>query len=154
MSIPNAGQRKIRPTHPGTMLREDFLFDYGLTVSGLAEALGVSRQTMNELLRGRRAVSPEMALRLSRLFGNSPEFWLNAQRAVDLWYAARAIKTQVERIKPLKVAGARACSGSAIQGSHTREVGGSSQGPRAPAALCRRRGGARRLTRARVRRSG
>jgi len=75
-----------------------------LTVSGLAEALGVSRQTMNELLRGRRAVSPAMALRLSRLFGNSPEFWLNAQRAVDLWNAARAIKTQVERIKPLKVA--------------------------------------------------
>jgi addiction module HigA family antidote len=86
------------------MLREDFLPDYGLTISGLAEALGVSRQTMNELLRGRRAVSPEMALRLSRLFGNSPEFWLNAQRAVDLWDAARAIKTQVERIKPLKVA--------------------------------------------------
>jgi addiction module HigA family antidote len=86
------------------MLREDFLPDYGLTVSGLAEALGVSRQTINELLRGRRAVSPEMALRLSRLFGNSPEFWLNAQRAVDLWDAARAIKTQVQRIKPLKVA--------------------------------------------------
>jgi addiction module HigA family antidote len=77
---------------------------HGLTVSGLAEALGVSRQTVNELLRGRRAVSPEMALRLSRLFRNSPEFWLNAQRAVDLWDAARAIKTQVERIKPLKVA--------------------------------------------------
>jgi addiction module HigA family antidote len=59
---------------------------------------------MNELLRGRRAVSPEMALRLSRLFGNSPEFWLNAQRAVDLWDAARAIRAQVRRIKPLKVA--------------------------------------------------
>jgi addiction module HigA family antidote len=86
------------------MLREDFLPDYGLTVSGLAEAVGVSRQSVNELLRGRRAVSPEMALRLSRLFRNSPEFWLNAQRAVDLWDAARAIKTQVERIKPLKVA--------------------------------------------------
>ena len=104
MSIPNAGQRTIRPTHPGTMLREDFLPDYGLTVSGLAEALGVSRQTMNELLRGRRAVSPEMALRLSRLFANSPEFWLNAQRAVDLWDAAQAIRAEVQRIKPLKVA--------------------------------------------------
>ena len=104
MSIPNTGRRKIRPTHPGAMLREDFLPDYRLTVSGLAESLGVSRQTVNELLRGRRAVSPEMALRLSRLFGNSPEFWLNAQRAVDLWDAARAIKRQVERIKPLKVA--------------------------------------------------
>jgi len=104
MSIPNTGQRKIRPVHPGEMLREDFLADYGLTISGLARASGVSRQTINELLRGRRAVSPEMALRLSRLFGSSAEFWLNAQRAVDLWDAAQAIKTEVRRIKPLRVA--------------------------------------------------
>lgn len=104
MSIPNTRERKVRPTHPGEMLREDFMPDYGLTVSGLAKALGVSRQTINEMLRERRAVSPEMALRLSRLFGNTPEFWLNAQRAVDLWEAARAIKTKVERIKPLSAA--------------------------------------------------
>jgi addiction module HigA family antidote len=86
------------------MLREDFLPDYGLTVSSLAEALGVSRQTINELLRERRSVSPEMALRLARLFGNTPEFWLNAQRAVDLWEANRAIGENIERIKPLNVA--------------------------------------------------
>lgn len=104
MGIPNSRERKVRPTHPGEMLREDFLPDYGLTVSSLAQALGVSRQTINEVLRERRAVSPEMALRLSRLFGNTPEFWLNAQRAVDLWEAARAIKTKVERIKPLSAA--------------------------------------------------
>src|SRR3990170_3051253 len=104
MSIPNTGGREIRPTPRGEMLREDFLPDYGLTVSGLAEALGVSRQTMNELLRERRAVSPEMALRLSRLFGNSPEFWLNAQRAVDLWEAARNIKGKIRHISPLTAA--------------------------------------------------
>lgn len=104
MSIPNTGEMKRRPTHPGEMLREDFLPDYGLTVSGLAKALGVSRQTINELLRERRAVSPEMALRFSRLFGNSPEFWLNTQRAVDLWEANRAISDNVRRIKPLSVA--------------------------------------------------
>jgi len=104
MSIPNTGERAIRPTHPGEMLQEDFLPDYGLTVSGLAEALGVSRQSVNELLRGRRAVSPAMALRLSRLFGNTAEFWLNAQRAVDLWDAAEAIKVEVDKIKPLRVA--------------------------------------------------
>ena len=104
MSIPNTAGMKRRPTHPGEMLREDFLQDYGLTVSGLADAAGVSRQAINELLRGRRAVSPKMALRLARLFGNSPEFWLNAQRAVDLWDAAQAIKDDVERIKPLSVA--------------------------------------------------
>jgi addiction module HigA family antidote len=86
------------------MLREDFLPDFGLTVTGLAKALAVSRQTVNELLRERRAVSPEMALRLARLFGNTPEFWLNAQRAVDLWDAARAMRAEVERITPLRVA--------------------------------------------------
>jgi addiction module HigA family antidote len=104
MSIANTGGMRRRPTHPGEMLREDFLPDYGLSVSALAEALGVSRQTVNELLRERRSLSPEMALRLSRLFGNTPEFWLNAQRAVDLWDAAQAIKADVERIKPLNAA--------------------------------------------------
>ena len=64
MSIANTGGMRRRPTHPGEMLREDFLPDYGLTVAGLADALGVSRQTVNELLRERRALSPEMALRL------------------------------------------------------------------------------------------
>ena len=104
MPIPNSARLKRRPTHPGEMLREDFMPDYGLTVAGLAAALGVSRQTVNELLRERRAVSPEMALRLSRLFGNSAEFWLNLQRAVDLWEAEAAIKDEVRRIKPLRVA--------------------------------------------------
>ena len=103
MSIVNTGIKR-RPTHPGEMLREDFLPDYDLTVSGLAEAIGVSRQSVNELLRERRAVSPEMALRLSRLFGNSPEFWLNAQRAVDLWEAGKAIQGDMRRIRPLSAA--------------------------------------------------
>jgi antitoxin HigA-1 len=86
------------------MLRDDFLPDYELTVSALAEAVGVSRQSINELLRERRAVSPERALRLARLFGNSPEFWLNAQRAIDLWDAEQAIEEDVRRIKPLNAA--------------------------------------------------
>ncbi len=101
MSIPNTIAMKRRPTHPGEMLREDFLPDYGLTASSLAEAVDVSRQTINELLRERRSISPQMALRLARLFGNSPEFWLNAQQAVDLWDAAQAIQSDVARIRPL-----------------------------------------------------
>ncbi len=104
MSIPNTGNRRIRPTHPGEMLREDFLPDYGLTVMALARTLGVSRQTMNEILRERRAVSPEMALRLARVFGNSPEFWLNAQRAIDLWDAGRSLGQKIKQIKPLSAA--------------------------------------------------
>ena len=104
MSIPNDIPMKRRPTHPGEVLREDFMPDYDLTVSGLAEALGVSRQTVNELVRERRSLSPEMALRLSGLFGNSPEFWLNLQRAVDLWDAKAALKDDMRRIKQLRVA--------------------------------------------------
>ena len=104
MSLSNTRAMKRRPTHPGEMLQKDFMPDFGLTVAGLAEAVGVSRQSISELLRARRAVSPEMALRLSRLFGNSPEFWLNAQRAVDLWDASQAIKDDVARITPLRVA--------------------------------------------------
>jgi antitoxin HigA-1 len=104
MSIENTRERKIRPVHPGEMLREDFVTDYGLTASGLAKALGVSRQTVNELLRERRAVTPEMAIRLARLFGNTPEFWLNAQRAVDLWAAEKVLKKSVHQIKPLSAA--------------------------------------------------
>lgn len=104
MSIGNTTGINRRPTHPGEMLREDFLPDYGLSVAGLAEAVGVSRQSINELLRERRAISPDMALRLARLFGNTAEFWLNAQRAIDLWDVAQAIKKDVARIKPLSAA--------------------------------------------------
>ncbi len=104
MSIKNIKPREIAPTHPGEMLREDFMPDYNLKTAGLAEKLGVSRQTVNELLLGRRAVTPAMALRLSRLFGNTPEFWLNAQRALDLWKAQRENRRQIERIKPLRAA--------------------------------------------------
>jgi addiction module HigA family antidote len=104
MSIENSLPRTIRPTHPGEMLREDFLPDYGLTTAGLAEALGVSRQTINEILRERRALTSAMALRLARLFGNTPEFWLNAQRAYDLWQAKQNYQQEIEKIKPLRAA--------------------------------------------------
>lgn len=104
MNIKNTGKRKVPPTHPGTMLREDFMPDYGLTVTSLAEALDVSRQSINELLRERRALTPVMALKLSRLFGNSPNFWLNAQQAVDLWQAEKDLAKDLAKIHTLKAA--------------------------------------------------
>lgn len=70
MAISNTAGMQRKPTHPGEMLREDFLPVHCLTVAGLAESQGVSRQSVNELLRERAAVSLEMALRLARLFGN------------------------------------------------------------------------------------
>ena len=104
VSFENSGRRQVRPVHPGEMLREDFLPDHELSVTSLARALRVSRQTVNELLRERRAVSPQMALRLGRLFGNSPGFWLNAQGAVDLWDAEQSIGVEVRNIRPLAAA--------------------------------------------------
>ena len=101
MSIPNTRPRRVPPTHPGEMLREDFLPDYGLSVSAFAVAIGVTRQTVYELLRERRSVSPEMALRLGRFFGNSPRFWLNAQQAHDLWIVARTAGRHLAKIKPV-----------------------------------------------------
>jgi addiction module HigA family antidote len=104
MSLSNSKPRQIAPTHPGEILREDFMPDYGLTVAALAEAVGVSRQSINDLLRERRALSPAMALRLARLFGNSPHFWMQAQQAVDIWHSEQSNRTALRRIRPLKVA--------------------------------------------------
>ena len=101
MAIPNTTEREIPPTHPGEALREDFMPDYGLTTASLADALGVSRQTINEILRERRAISPSMALRLSRLFGNAPEFWLNAQNERELWQSRQRYQKELDKIQPL-----------------------------------------------------
>ena len=104
MAIPNTIKRETPPTHPGEVLREDFMPDYGLTTTSLADALGVSRQTINEILRERRSITPTMALRLSRLFGNTPEFWLNAQNARDIWDSEQNFKKELNQIHPLDAA--------------------------------------------------
>ncbi len=70
--------KKRPPTHPGEMLREDFLSDYGLTVSRLAEAVGVSRQSINNIVNGRQPISRAMAGKLGRLTGHSSDYWLRA----------------------------------------------------------------------------
>ena len=103
MTITNTQKRIIPPTHPGEMLREDFLPDFALTVTALAEALGVSRQTINEILRERRAISPTMALKLARLFGNSPEFWMKAQHNRDLWESEQRHQSELADIEPLSI---------------------------------------------------
>ena len=104
MGIPNDRKLERRPIHPGEDEAVEFVPEFGLTARSLATALGVSRQSVYELLRERRAVSAEMALRLSRLFGNSADFWLNLQRNVDLWEAEESIKDGLQRIDPLRVA--------------------------------------------------
>ncbi len=104
MTISNTTKREIPPTHPGEMLREDFMSDFNLNATSMATALGVSRQTINELLRERRAITPLMAWRLSRLFGNSPDFWMNAQHSYDLWESEQRFRKELSQIQPLNAA--------------------------------------------------
>lgn len=87
-----------RPTHPGAILREDILPETGLTQGELAERLGVSRRTVNEIIQERRPVTTDMACRLGRAFGNSPQFWLDMQQAVDLYEAQEAHAAEYEHI--------------------------------------------------------
>ena len=94
--------KKRRPTHPGEILRKDFLEPLGLSQREVAERLGVSYVRFNELVNGRRGVTPDTALRLARLFGTTPEFWLNGQRNLDLWLAMHSPETaKIEDIGPL-----------------------------------------------------
>jgi addiction module HigA family antidote len=102
MSIPNTRPMRRRPTHPGEMLREEFLPDYQLSATALAKAAGISPRLMRELLSERRPLSPDMALRFAKLFGTSADYWLNMQRAVDLWDARQASKSAIARIKPIR----------------------------------------------------
>lgn len=92
------------PTHPGALLREDVLPSLGMTQTDLARRLGVSRLTVSELLHEKRAVSPDMALRLGRLLGNGPDVWLRMQQAVDLWTLEQAHSRDYAGIEPVREA--------------------------------------------------
>lgn len=88
------------PTHPGILLREEVLPELDMSQGMLAERLGVSRRTVSELLHARRAVTPDMALRLTRLLGGTAEGWLRMQAAYDLWQWQRrneAVYAGIER---------------------------------------------------------
>lgn len=92
------------PIHPGEFLREDYMPELGLTVAGLAARLGVTRQTVNDIVREKRGLSPDMCLRLARLFGTTPQFWLNMQSKVDLWNSMELHHDDIEAITPLEYA--------------------------------------------------
>jgi len=96
-----------KPVSVGEMLTEEFLTPMGLTQGALAEAMGVPRKLVNELCNDRRAVTADTALMLARVFGNSPEFWLNVQRRTDLWEALHTPKRRqrIELARALQAAG-------------------------------------------------
>ena len=91
----------VAPPHPGGIVRRECLEPLGLSVSKAAEGLGVSRQALSELVNEKAGVSVEMAIRLSKAFGSSPETWLGMQTAYDLWQAReRAGQLEVTRLAP------------------------------------------------------
>ena len=89
------------PTHPGEVLLEDFLRPSGLTQRDLAGAVGVPYQRVNEIVRGRRGITPSTALRLGKFFGTTPDLWMNLQLRWDLHHARRSEARQLARISPL-----------------------------------------------------
>lgn len=94
-----------RPTPPGEVFLEDFLLPLGITQREAAERLRISYPRMNEIVKGRRAVTPDSALRLAKFSSTEPEFWLNLQQAVDLWDAMRTEQAaELEEIRPAHVA--------------------------------------------------
>ena len=91
------------PTHPGEMLLEEFLNPMGLTQRELADGIHVPYQRVNELVNGRRGVTPATALRLAKFFGTSPDVWMNLQLRWDLYHAQRDEAADLSRIQRLKV---------------------------------------------------
>ena len=88
------------PTHPGEMLLEEFLAPMGLTQRELAEAIHVPYQRINEIINGRRGVTPSTALRLAKFFGMSADFWMNLQLRWDLYHAQLAESEELKTIHP------------------------------------------------------
>ena len=88
------------PPHPGEFIREVYLSPYGISTRKVAEKLKVSPSTFNRLIKGENNVSPEMALRLSKTLGRTPESWLAMQDAYNLWHAKKNVNLQeVEKLK-------------------------------------------------------
>ena len=92
------------PPHPGEFIREVYIFPFEVSVRKVAESLSVSPSTLNRLLNGESNISPEMALRLSKALGRSPESWLAMQDHYDLWHARK--KVSLKQVKKLKLSAA------------------------------------------------
>lgn len=94
----------LRPVHPGETLREDVIPAVGRSKTEIARLLGISRQTLYDIINERQPVTPGMALRLAKMFGGSAESWLNMQRAYDLHLAERELADQLKAIPQLRAA--------------------------------------------------
>src|SRR5688572_17232331 len=97
--------KKLKPIHPGEHLREDFMKPMGLSSNALARALEVTPARINDILRERRGITADTALRLARFFGTDAQSWLNLQSHYDIQCAEDAVGRAIERIQPFQAAG-------------------------------------------------
>lgn len=93
------------PTHPGEMLLEEFLVPMNLSQRDLADGIRVPYQRINELVNGRRGITPSTALRLAKFFGTTPAYWMNLQLRWDLYRAMRSEESDIKQIKKYRMAG-------------------------------------------------
>ena len=91
---------KRKPTHPGKIIQEDYLKPLSITITKMASMLRVSRKTLSKIINGKGTITPEMSLRLARVFDTTPELWINLQRNYDLWHAENTSK-EWQKVKPI-----------------------------------------------------
>jgi antitoxin HigA-1 len=90
-------KRGLPPSHPGEILREDFIQEKGLTITEVALGLGIARANLSAIVNERAGISPELAVKLSEAFGNTAQFWINLQKNHELWYAERKVNRAIIR---------------------------------------------------------
>ena len=88
-------RRNLPPSHPGEILREMFIKEHQLTITEVAEGLGLARANLSAIVNERAGISPELAVKLSEAFGNTAQFWINLQKNYELWYAEKNVNRKM-----------------------------------------------------------
>ena len=88
-------KRNLAPLHPGEILREDYIKKRGLTVTEVAKGIGIARANLSAIVNERAGISPELAVKLSKAFGNTAQFWINLQKNYELWHAERKVNRAI-----------------------------------------------------------
>ena len=84
-------KRNLAPVHPGEILREEFITERGLTITEVAEGLGITRQALSAVVNEKASITPELAVKLSEAFGNTAQFWINLQKNYEMWHAEKKV---------------------------------------------------------------
>jgi len=95
--------KQRRPNHPGEIIKKEYLQPLNMTQQQLADALGITRVRVNEIILGKRKVTPDTAFRLAKLFNTTPGFWMNLQNNLDMWKTLQNKKKEYDKIHPLVV---------------------------------------------------